>query len=136
MKSNQTQQRIYLAIALFVVITGQLLTHIYRPFVYANNINDFGFADTIGSLVSVPGFCFFFWSFKKYSDKNKNQHILIAMAVYAFLWESLGLLDIHGTFDWKDMIAVLISGIITFGLKEWIEKRFTPQGTSNHVKKQ
>jgi len=47
------KQKIYLSISICMVVGGQLLSHLYRPYIYANNINDFGFADTIGSLVSV-----------------------------------------------------------------------------------
>lgn len=121
------EQRIYLSISILVVVTGQLLTHLYRPYIYANKINDFGFADTIGSLVSVIGFCFFLWSFKSYSDKEKNQCILMGMTIYTVFWESLGLFGIHGTFDWKDIVAGVISGGVTYLLKELIDKRLKPR---------
>ena len=35
----------------------------------------------------------------------------------------MGLIGLHGTFDIKDIVAVLISGILTFYLKEFIEKK-------------
>jgi len=120
-------QKLYLAISIFVVVSGQILTLFYRPYIYANKINDFGFADTIGSLVSVIGFCFLIWSFKNYPDKKKNQHILIAMTIYTVFWESLGLFGIYGTFDWKDIVAGVISGGLTYILKELIEKAYKPE---------
>lgn len=98
---------------------------IYRPYIYSNDINDFGFADTIGSLIAVIGFCFFVWGFKEYSDKEKNKHIIIATLVYSFGWELLGFLEIHGTFDKKDIVAALFSGLITFIIKEIVERKKT-----------
>lgn len=75
-------QKIYWTISISAVIIGQILTQTYRPFIYSNNIFDFGLADTIGSLVSVIGLCFFFWTFKTYSNEEKNKHIIIAVLLY------------------------------------------------------
>jgi hypothetical protein len=79
-------------------------------------------ADTIGSLVSVIGLCFFIWTFKPYSNNEKNKQIVIAVMIYALIWEPLGLIGIHGTFDWKDIVATIISGYLTFLLKERVNK--------------
>lgn len=35
----------------------------------------------------------------------------------------MGLIGLHGTFDLKDIVAVFISGILTFYSKEFIEKK-------------
>jgi hypothetical protein len=124
------KQKTYLALSIFVVVTALILTFFYRPFVYTNNINDFGFADTIGNLASVPGACFFFWGIRLYSNKEKNKHILIATLVYTIFWETLGLIGIHGTFDWKDIVAGFISGGLTYVFKEFIEKE---RGQSSRI---
>ncbi len=119
------KQKIYLKLGGFVISVGLILTLLYRPFIYSNNVNDFGFADTIGSLVSVMGFCFIAWYFKDYSNKKKNLQIIIITFLYSVVWESFGYLGIYGIFDWKDMVAVLISGILTFFIKTKIERRFS-----------
>ena len=115
-------QKKYLLISISIVIIAQLLTQLYRPYIYANGINDLGLADTIGSLASVIAACFFFWSFKNYSNKEKNKQIILFTLVYTIIWEPLGLIGIHGTFDWKDIVAGFISGILTYLLKEKIER--------------
>jgi len=117
------RKRIYLSISITVIVIGLILTKFYRPFINNSNINDFGFADTIGSLVSVVGFCFFIWSTKDYSNSEKNKHLILATILYSLVWEFFGYLKIYGTFDYKDIIAGLISGILTFMIKELIEKR-------------
>ncbi len=117
----QVVNKTYLIVSTSVVLSGMILSWTYRPYIYANNINDFGFADTIGSLVSVIGFCCFVWAFKEYSNKEKNIHIILATIAYSFVWESLGLLGIHGTFDKKDIVAAFLSGLITFVVKNIVD---------------
>jgi hypothetical protein len=117
------KQKFYLILAFIVLASSQLLTHFYRPYIYSNQINDYGFADTIGSLVCVLGICSLFWGVKSYSSRDKNKHIILATIIYSFIWEPLGLIGLHGTFDWKDIIAVFISGISTYFLKEIIERK-------------
>lgn len=125
----------YLISAIVIVFSGLLLSVLYRPYIYSNNINDFGFADTIGSLIAVIAFCFFVWGFKEYSNKEKNKQIVIATLVYSFGWEFLSLLGIHGTFDKKDIVAALISGLITFLIKE-IADRKKRNNVNNNFKNQ
>lgn len=116
-------RNIYLTISISTIIIGLTLTAFYRPFINNHNLNEFGFSDNIGSLVSVIGFCFFIWGLKEYSNHEKNKHIIIATLLYAFIWEAFGYLKIYGTFDYKDIIAGVTSGILTFILKEWVDKK-------------
>ena len=103
-KNTESKSReIYLTISISVITIGLILTFFYRPFITERSINDFGLADTIGSLASVIGFCFFIWGFKDYSNIEKNKQILIVTLIYAFIWEIFGLLKIYGTFDIKDI---------------------------------
>ncbi|TXK73899.1 hypothetical protein [Mesonia sp. HuA40] len=115
----------YLIICVFTITLGVVLTVFYRPYIYNNNIYDFGFADVIGSLVSVIGFCTFIWTNKDYSSKIKNSHILIATFIYAILWEALGYFGLYGTFDQKDILASIFSGFLTFVIKTYIEKKYS-----------
>ena len=125
------KQKYYLIITFIVFVSSQLLTHLYRPFIYNHNINDYGFADTIGSLDSVIGICFLFWGVRNYLSTEKDNHIFLAMIVFSVIWEPLGLLGIHGTFDWKDIVATFISGVLTYFLKEIIERKI---GNSDNPK--
>ncbi len=118
------KNKAYLRIAVVILITGLLLSTIYRPYIYKHNINDFKFADTIGSLIAVIGFCFMLWGFKEFSNSNMNIQIILATLGYSIIWEPLGLIEIHGTFDWYDMIAAGISGILAFIVKEIIERKY------------
>lgn len=52
-----------------------------------------------------------------------NKQIILAILIYSLIWEPLGLIGVHGTFDWKDIVAVFISGGLTYLLKEVIERK-------------
>ena len=119
-KKNKT----YLSIAVGIFVTGIILSVTYRPYIYANDLNDFRIADTLGSLIAVIGFCFLVWGFKEFSNSMKNKQIIFATIIYSIIWEPLGLLGIHGTFDWYDMIAAGISGLLAFVGKEIIESKY------------
>lgn len=118
------KNKVYLRIAVGIVITGLILATTYRPYIYINDINDFRFADTIGSLIAVPGFCFMLWGYREFPNSKMNIHIVLATLVYSIIWEPLGLIGVIGTFDWYDMIAAGISGVLTFIVKEIIERKY------------
>ncbi len=122
MNSSQLK-RIYLTISITSVSIALLLSRFYRPYVYQTHFNDFGFADIIGSLFSVIGFCSLVWGIRSYSSMEKNMQIIITTIIYSFFWELLGFLNIHGTFDWKDIWAGITSGLLTYILKELLDKR-------------
>ena len=115
------KQKVYLSIAIVVAVVGLVLSFTYRPYIYQNHINDFGFADTIGSLVAVIAYCCYLWSTKEYSISIKKKHVFYVTITYAFLWEFLGFAGIYGTFDWKDVIASIISGVLSYFLMMKIE---------------
>ena len=119
------KQKLYLKIVIIIPLIGLFLTAFYRPYIYSHNINDFGFADVIGSLVSVIGFCTLIWYYKDYPNKTKNLHIIIATFIYSIVWEAFGYFNIYGTFDKKDVIASIISGFITFLIKKLVETKFS-----------
>lgn len=118
------KNKVYLRIAVGIVITGLILATTYRPYIYKHNINDFRFADTIGSLIAVIGFCFALWGFKEFPNSEMNIQIILVTLAYSVIYEPLGLIGIHGTFDWYDMIAAGISGALTFIIKEIIERKY------------
>ena len=122
--SLSKKRKTYLGISVGIVLTGIILSVTYRPYIYANDLYDFKFADTIGSLIAVIGFCYLVWGFKDYSNSTMNKQIVGAILVYSVIWEPLGLLGIHGTFDWYDMIAAGLSGILAFVGKEIIESKY------------
>lgn len=116
-------QKIYRITAILFLSLGLLLTFAYRPFIYSNHIFDYGVADTIGSFISVIVFCTLVWSFKFYSSKEKNLQIIVATFIYSIVWELMGYFKIWGTFDYKDIVAAILSGVLTFIIKTIVDKK-------------
>lgn len=113
-------KKIYLYVSIFFFILGGLLSHTYRVYIYSNDIFDFHLADTIGNLVGVSSAACFFIAISK---KEINLKKFILEIVLAFcVFECMGLLGLHGVFDWYDIIATIISGVITYFVLKKINK--------------
>ncbi len=102
---------------ILIAVIGLVLSHTYRPYVYENHINDFHLADVIGSIVCVPAAVLFFYGIdNRYSIK---QYTIKGTIVY-IAYEFLGLFHIHGTFDVYDIIAIIISSLLFYGICVWL----------------
>jgi hypothetical protein len=104
-------QEKYIYIASFFILLGIVLSHTYRLYIYENQIFDFHIADTIGNLVAVPtATCL---GLAIYPKLKLIQ--IVCLSVFSYiLYEMMGLIHLLGTFDIYDIIATLISGLITF----------------------
>ena len=91
----------------FFFILGIVLSNIYRPYIYENHIFDFHLADTIGNLVAVPSLSLLLLAMRKYESLSKA--ILYSIFVFT-LYEIIP----FGTFDFYDLIATYISGLLTY----------------------
>lgn len=101
----------YLFLSIIFFILGLILSHTYRPYIYSNKIFDFHIADTIGNLVAVPAATCL--GLAIYPKLKLIQ--IVCLSVFSFIvYEMMGLIHLHGTFDIYDIIATLISGLITF----------------------
>lgn len=91
----------------FFFILGIVLSNTYRPYIYENHIFDFHLADTIGNLVAVPSLSLLLLAMRKYESLSKA--ILYSIFVFT-LYEIIP----FGTFDFYDLIATYISGLLTY----------------------
>lgn len=101
------QNRTSFGIGFAFFALGILLSHTYRHWIYANHINDFHIADTIGSLVCIPASVFFFYSFSR--NKSSFRELIGKSTIAFIVYELIGLIGIHGVFDFYDIIAILLS---------------------------
>ena len=100
---------------LFVFISSFLITeigrNIYRPFIYNNNINDFGIADSIGNLGGIIAQIFLgFLIFNPL--KNKGFRLILFYIIGYILYEIIQPILPRGVFDWKDIYGTIIGGVI------------------------
>ena len=94
-------------VSLILVLICVILNLSYRPFIYANHINDLYFADTFTNLLGVPAStCLCLALMSKLT--HKAIVYVSGVCLGLILYECIGL-----TFDYKDIMATLLSGIIT-----------------------
>ena len=95
--------------AILCFVLGVLLTYFYRPCIYANHINDWHLADTIGNIVAVPAVAFLFYAAQKTVRYTKLTVLTLDFLVWC-LYEAFFSL----TFDWRDILASLIMCFVTY----------------------
>ena len=123
MKINKRNTAIFISVLLLILCI--LLNYIYRPYIYRNHIFDFHFADSFTSWICVPCGTLFFWGI---SRSKKFIKVFLGIWIGCLIYESfLGL-----TFDWYDLIALLLSGSITYLIYIlYIKRRSTWLGNIN-----
>jgi len=87
---------------------GRLL---YRPFIYDNHIKDFGIADSIGNFGGIMAQIFFGFLIINPSRKI-GIRLIVLFTVGYILYEIVQLFLPGGVFDWKDIYATILGGII------------------------
>jgi len=84
--------------------------YIYRPWIYENNFNDFGIADSMGNLGGIVVQIFF--GLAILNPMIKKGLRLIAFFVVGYIaYEFAQPYLPKGTFDWKDVYGTLFGGI-------------------------
>jgi hypothetical protein len=95
--------------------------YIYRPFIYENNINDFGIADSMGNLGGIMVQIFF--GLTVFNSSNKKGLRLISFFIIGYiLYEIAQPFLPKGVFDWKDIYGTIIGGLIGLLLFHLIHK--------------
>jgi len=99
-----------LAISFSGFIFLYVLKEYYRPVAYREMVNDFYFADTFPSLLSMPTI-YAFIIFLNPISQNKVSYIII-LTFFSILYEVNS-----NVFDWLDVVAIIIGSLITYVLK-------------------
>jgi len=115
----------YCVITIWAFLITEAGRNIYRPYIYANNINDFGIADSIGNLGGIIVQIFFVLTILN-SPKLKAYSGFILMIGGYILYEVLQLYLPRGVFDLKDIYGTIIGGafaIIIFSVLHTLIKK-------------
>ena len=132
LRTIDTLRITYFVIALFSFGLTELGRFVYRPFIYENNINDFGIADSMGNLGGIIVQIFFGLALFN-STKKKGLRLIAFFMVGYILYESLQPILPKGVFDWRDVYGTFIGGLIgtimflllnKFNKKNYIIHRF------------
>ena len=103
---------IYFISFLFSFALTEIGRYIYRPFIYENNINDFGIADSMGNLGGIVVQIFFGLSILN-PTRKKGLRLIGFFTIGYIVYEILQLYLPKGTFDWKDIYGTVIGGFFS-----------------------
>ena len=104
---------IYMIIAVLAFFITEAGRYIYRPFIYANEINDYGIADSIGNSGGIVVQIFFMLAILN-SPGEKVFRVIGFVTVGYVIYEILQPYLPKGVFDWKDIYGTVIGGVISF----------------------
>jgi len=111
---------VYLLAAGFMFLLTEAGRFVYRPYVYKNNIDDFGLADSIGNLGGIIVQIFFMLAILN-SPKKKGFNLILFAVVGYVLYEFAQPYLPKGVFDWKDVYGTIFGGIISVVLLLFIK---------------
>lgn len=111
-RSIDTHRILYFVLAVLSFILTELGRYVYRPYIYANEINDYGFADSMGNLGGIIVQIFFSLSVLN-SSWPKNIRLIIFLVSGYILYEVLQPYLPKGTFDWLDVYGTVLGGAIS-----------------------
>ena len=126
LKTIDTLRVSYLIVAILFFLITEAGRKIYRPYIYSNDIDDFGLADSIGNLGGIIVQIFF--GLAILNPQNHKVLNLIAFFVGGYiLYEILQPVLPRGVFDWNDVYGTFAGGIISlfiyFLLKKLINRK-------------
>jgi hypothetical protein len=124
-RTIDTFRVIYFVIFLISFVLTEIGRFIYRPYIYENNINDYGIADSIGNLGGIIVQLFFGLAIFN-STRIKGLRLITFFILGYILYEIAQLFLPKGVFDWKDIYGTFIGGLIgllLFSLLHMVIKR-------------
>lgn len=103
----------YFLLTIFFLYAGYFLNSLYRPHIYQNNIADYGIADAGNNLIFIPGVYFLLLLVRDKPIITFFYDIMLLMGLYTS-FELLQFFSfVPGTFDYNDISALLLGGILT-----------------------
>jgi len=113
---------IFFGIFISMFVITEIGRKIYRPYIYANNIFDFWIADTIGNFTGTIAIIYFdIAGVNPYYKKGRWFILIITCGLIVYELVQY-ILPGRNTCDWRDIVATIIAGVISFGLYELIYK--------------
>ncbi|HSN22573.1 MAG TPA: hypothetical protein VLS45_00125 [Methylomicrobium sp.] len=116
-----TRRRVsFFILFILMFVVTEIGRRIYRPYIYANDIFDFWIADTIGNLLGTITIIFF--ELTIINPSHKLGRILIPAVTFGLIvYEFAQYFSPRSIFDWKDILATLIAGLISLCIYELLQ---------------
>lgn len=116
-----TKRIVFFLIFIVMFFITEIGRKVYRPYIYSNDIFDYWIADTIGNLTGTMAIIFF--ELALINPKHKPGRIFIMFITLGLVvYELLQYFSPRSILDWRDIIATLIAGLITWGVYEFLFK--------------
>ena len=110
-KTIDTYRIIYFFMAAFWFIVTETGRFVYRPYIYKNNINDYGIADSIGNSGGIIVQIFFMLAV--FNSKGIKVFRVIAFLTLGYiLYEIIQPYLPKGVFDWLDIYGTIAGGFV------------------------
>ena len=110
-KSGPIRAAYFILFVTFFFVT-EIGRELYRPFIYRNGYNDFGFADVIGNLLGTVAIIFFLLT-AYHATKRQSIRVISFVTVGIMAYELVQPTLPKGVFDWKDVVSTPIAGLIS-----------------------
>lgn len=110
-KTIDTYRIVYFFIAVFWFIVTETGRFVYRPFIYENNIHDYGIADSIGNSGGIIVQIYFILTVLN-SQGRKVFRVIAFLTIGYIVYEILQPYLPRGVFDWLDIYGTLVGGVI------------------------
>jgi len=120
-KTIDSKRIIYMVIAVLFFFLTEMGRNIYRPYIYTNNIDDYGVADSIGNSGGIIVQIFFMLAILN-SPRKKVFRVIGFIVIGYILYEILQPYLPRGVFDWKDIYGTLIGGVISLFILFFVKK--------------
>ena len=120
---------IYLIFFLLSFLLTEVGRYIYRPYIYENQINDFGIADSMGNLGGIVVQIFFGLTILNPLYKKAIRLVLFFATGY-ILYEMIQPYLPKGTFDWLDIYGTLLGSVLAILILTVIHLPFRKHKTS------
>ncbi len=99
------------ALLVILFIYNFIVNSYYRPFIYKNNINDFGFADVGNNFIFIPSIYLLFFLFRNKFFFSKYKDIIFHLLFLSFIEFLSAFIPHLGTYDFKDICALAFGSI-------------------------
>jgi hypothetical protein len=96
---------------------------VYRPYVYANGIRDGGLADVMGNSGGTLAIIFFNLAVT-HATRAQGRRMIGLVTAGLMAYEVIQGVLPRSVYDWKDLVATLVAGLIALLLLEVIHRRF------------
>ncbi len=106
--------RTYFVVFLISFTITEMGRGFYRPYIYRNNLNDLGFADTVGNTFGTITLIFFILSLVIKDNFRKEYLFIPGLVGILIIYELFQELLPGSSFDWKDVIATIMAGVFSF----------------------